>query len=169
MSSLSSLQPSASVSQLDIGVQHQDRRDLANALCNGLADTFTLHFKTLSFHWNAVGPHFYSLHQLTEAQYTDLNAAMDQIAERVRALGFVAPHSAGLLLRASTLEEAHADMSGEEMVQELLDDNERCAKSLRDAVAIAEQAEDMKTADLLTNRVGVHEESAWMLRSMLGQ
>lgn len=169
MNDLSTLHQTPAVSRLDIGVTDKQRSDLANALCNALADTFTLHFKTLSFHWNAVGPHFYSLHQLTESQYQDLNQALDVIAERIRALGFIAPHSIKTLLETSTLNEVETGMSGEKMIQQLLDDNELCAKNIRKAIRSADDAEDIKTSDLLTERVGIHEENAWMLRSMIGQ
>lgn len=169
MSDLSTLHQTPSVSRLNIGVSDEQRSDLANALCNTLADTFTLHFKTLSFHWNAVGPHFYSLHQLTESQYQDLNQALDVIAERIRALGFIAPSSIKTLLDASTLSEAEAGLSGEKMIQQLLSDNELCAKNIRKAIRSADDADDIKTSDLLTERVGIHEENAWMLRSMIGQ
>lgn len=169
MTNLSTLKQAATESELSIGVTKNDRKDLVHALCKCLADTFVLHTKTLAFHWNVVGPNFYGLHKLTEEQYQDLHQAMDSIAERIRILGFVAPQAGSFLISTSALEEAKEDMTSEEMIRDLLADNERSAKTFRFGVSMAEAANDTKTADLLSERIGVHEEHAWMLRSMLGQ
>ncbi|MBB3169430.1 Dps family protein [Simiduia aestuariiviva] len=149
------------------GIERADRSELAKFLSKALADTFLLNLKTLNFHWNVVGPLFYSLHKLTEEQYQDLTGAIDVIAERIRALGFVAPGSLTAFAKLTDIIEENGKPSAEQMIQQLADDNERCARSLRIAVSAAEELEDVKTADLLTERIGQHEENAWMLRAIL--
>ncbi|UTA47304.1 DNA starvation/stationary phase protection protein [Simiduia sp. 21SJ11W-1] len=149
------------------GITRADRSELAKFLSKALADTFLLNLKTLNFHWNVVGPLFYSLHKLTEEQYEDLTASIDVIAERIRALGFVAPGSITQYAELTDIKEETGSPSAEEMIKQLADDNERCARNLRHAVSAAEEIEDVKTADLLTERIGQHEENAWMLRAIL--
>ncbi|MDN3638564.1 DNA starvation/stationary phase protection protein [Simiduia curdlanivorans] len=149
------------------GINRADRSELATFLSKALADTFLLNVKTLNFHWNVMGPLFYSLHKLTEEQYRDLTDAIDVIAERIRALGFVAPGSLTKFAELTDIIEESGTPSAENMINQLADDNERCARSLRVAVAAAEEIEDVKTADLLTDRIGQHEENAWMLRAIV--
>ena len=149
------------------GIKRADRSELAKFLSKALADTFLLNVKTLNFHWNVVGPLFYSLHKLTEEQYQDLTDAIDVIAERIRALGFVAPGSLTKFAELTDIIEESGTPSAEDMINQLADDNERCARNLRVAVAAAEEIEDVKSADLLTDRIGQHEENAWMLRAIV--
>lgn len=149
------------------GIKRADRSELAKFLSKALADTFLLNVKTLNFHWNVMGPLFYSLHKLTEEQYRDLTDAIDVIAERIRALGFVAPGSLTKFAELTDIIEESGTPSAEDMINQLADDNERCARNLRVAAAAAEEIEDVKTADLLTDRIGQHEENAWMLRAIV--
>jgi starvation-inducible DNA-binding protein len=149
------------------GIKRADRSELARFLSKALADTVLLNVKTLNFHWNVMGPLFYSLHKLTEDQYQDLTASIDVIAERIRALGFVAPGSLTQFAALTDIVEETGTPSAEDMITQLADDNERCARNLRHAVAAAENIEDVKTADLLTDRIGQHEENAWMLRAIV--
>lgn len=152
---------------VEIGVDRKDRKALANDLSVALADTYMLYGDTQSVHWNATGPLFYSLHNLTEAQYGDLADAVDNLAERIRAIGFPAPGGLRRMVSLSELPNQPEPQSTKEMIQWLVEGNERCARSLREAVKRAEESDDVKTADLLTHRIGQHEENIWMLRSML--
>lgn len=149
------------------GVSQQDRSRLAENLAGALADTYLLYLKTQSFHWNVVGPMFYGLHKLTEEQYEDLAAAVDVIAERIRAIGFIAPGSFKQFYNLSSIQEEDGAPSAEEMIRQLIEGNELCSRKLRVSVAEAEEVDDVKTADLLTDRIGKHEENAWMLRSLI--
>lgn len=149
------------------GVDREDRKALANELSAALADTYMVYGDTQSVHWNATGPLFYSLHNLTEDQYKDLADAVDDLAERIRAIGFPAPGGLRRMVSLSQLPNRPEPQSTKDMVQWLIEGNERCARSLRDAVKLAEVSDDVKTADLLTHRIGQHEENIWMLRSML--
>lgn len=152
---------------IDIGVGRQDRKALSDELSIALADTYVLYGLTQHVHWNATGPIFYSLHKLTEGQYEDLAEAIDELAERIRAVGFFAPgglHKMLAMTRMSVVPEAH---DTDDMIRLLISANETCAKSLREAVSRAEEADDVKTADLLTERIGQHEENVWMLRASL--
>ncbi len=152
---------------IDIGVERDDRKALADALSVSLADTYVLYGLTQHVHWNASGPLFYSLHQLTETQYEDQAGAIDRLAERIRAIGFAAPggiHQMLAITRLRDLPEAH---DADDMIRLLIRGNEECAKHARDVVAEAGQVEDVMTADLLTERIGQHEENVWMLRALL--
>ena len=149
------------------GLLPGDRAELANRLSEALADTYLLYLKTQAVHWNVVGPMFIGLHKLTESQYQDMAEAIDTIAERIRAIGFLAPGSFKQFSELSSLKEMTEAVSAQEMIQQLLQDNETCSRSLRNSVAEAEKVEDVHTADLLTERIGQHEQNAWMLRSLL--
>jgi starvation-inducible DNA-binding protein len=152
---------------IDIGVDRGDRKQLANELSTALADTYVLYAATQAVHWNATGPLFYSLHNLTEAQYEDMAKAIDELAERIRAIGFPAPGGLHRMTAMSGLQRHPEPQSTEEMIRLLVAGNEHCAKTLREAVKSAEEFEDVRTADLLTARIGQHEENSWMLRAML--
>lgn len=152
---------------VETGVDRNDRKELAKELSVALADTYMVYGDTQSVHWNATGPLFYSLHNLTEAQYEDLADAIDALAERIRAIGFPAPGGLRRMISLTQLPNQPEPQSTREMIQWLIEGNERCARSLRDAVKRAEEFDDVKTADLLTHRIGQHEENIWMLRSML--
>ncbi len=143
------------------------RKQLAASLTGMLADAQTLLVKTQGVHWNVVGPLFISLHQLTEEQYNDLFSAIDQIAERIRALGYPAPKSIADMIPHSAIGEETGNPTTEEMVAALVRDNETVARRLRDAVETAEGLRDVATADLLTERLQVHEKAVWMLRAIV--
>ena len=146
-----------------------DTQKVVEALSNVLADTFTLYLKTHNFHWNVVGPMFHTLHLMFEDQYNELWLAGDVIAERIRALGHIAPGAYGEFSKLTDLQEPKPVTSAIEMVAELLRDHETCARTARKALSIARTAVDAPTEDLLTQRVMAHEKAAWMLRSMLAE
>ncbi|KPK55283.1 MAG: hypothetical protein AMJ59_24255 [Gammaproteobacteria bacterium SG8_31] len=152
---------------IDIGVERGDRKELAGELSAALADTYVLYGLTQHVHWNVTGAMFYGLHKLTEEQYEDQAEAIDELAERIRAIGFAAPgglHQMVAMTRMKEIPEAH---DAKDMLRLLISGSEACAKSLRKAVSRAEDCDDVKTADLLTKRIGQHEENTWMLRSIL--
>jgi starvation-inducible DNA-binding protein len=164
----SSLQAVTGTSKVDTGITTAKRKQVAETLSQALADSFTLYLKTLGVHWNVVGPAFFSIHKLTEAQYVDLDEAIDAIAERIRSLGHVAPASFGDFGKLSEIKSDTIPKTADEMLDTLIADNEAAAKRMRDFVAAADEADDVYTADMLTARIGKHEENAWMLRSMRG-
>lgn len=151
----------------DSGVSLMDRSSLAEHLSGALADTYLLYLKTQSVHWNVVGPLFYGLHKLTEEQYEDMAVAVDEIAERIRAIGFIAPGSFKQFTKLSSITEEDGAPTAEEMIEQLIKGNELCSRKLRASVAAAENVEDVKTAGLLTDRIGQHENNVWMLRALL--
>jgi starvation-inducible DNA-binding protein len=155
---------------IDTGVAEADRAQLADGLARFLADTATLYFKTHGYHWNVVGPEFISLHALFEEQYSELHGTVDVIAERIRALGHRAPGSYRELGALSSVPEAEAEgeLEARAMVQDLALGHEQVARSARELLPVAETAGDHPTVDLLSERIGVHEKAAWMLRSLLG-
>jgi starvation-inducible DNA-binding protein len=140
---------------------------VAEALSQVLADTFTLYLKTHNFHWNVIGPMFHTLHLMFEEQYNELWVAGDAIAERIRALGSVAPGSYREFSKLTYLRESETVRSANEMIAELLSDHETTARTARRALSVARSAVDAPTEDLLTQRVMAHEKAAWMLRSLL--
>ena len=151
------------------GMKAADRRDLANRLSVALADTYALYLKTQGFHWNVAGPLFYSLHKLTELQYEEMIPAIDDIAERIRAIGHPAPATFAQFSEMTAIDEERGVPTAEDMIEQLAEANEICSRSLREAVKAADDADDVKTADLLTNRIGQHEQNVWMLRAMLAR
>ena len=153
--------------KIDIGIDRDHREPLAEKLGDALASSYMLYLKTQGFHWNVAGPLFFSLHKLTEMQYEDLAEAIDEIAERIRSIGFPAPASLTAYADRSVVKEEPGVPTAEEMVQQLVDDNEAVTRQMREMVELAEKADDVKTADLLTGRLGQHEENAWMLRALL--
>lgn len=148
------------------GIAPRDTRVIADALAGALADSFILYLKTLGVHWNVVGSNFYGLHKLTETQYEDIDAAIDAMAERIRALGHITPASFGDYSSRSALESQTTLSTVESMLNCLVADNETIARRMREAVRIADDADDVYTADMLTARIGKHEQNAWMLRAM---
>jgi starvation-inducible DNA-binding protein len=142
---------------------------VAEALSRVLADTFTLYLKTHNFHWNVIGPMFYTLHLMFEEQYNELWLAGDAIAERIRALGCIAPGSYREFSNLSYLQETEAVPCANEMIAELLRDHKTCARTARWALSVARTTVDAPTEDLLTQRVMAHEKAAWMLRSILAE
>jgi starvation-inducible DNA-binding protein len=161
------LAPKASVSKMNTGIKGNNRQELADTLGRALAETYVLYLKTQGFHWNVVGPMFYGLHKLTEAQYQDLAEAIDEIAERIRALGFPAPATFAQFLGLSAITEMTGAPTTEEGIQALVADHETVSRTFREAVSLADEDNDIVTADLLTQRTKVHEKAAWMLRSLL--
>ena len=152
---------------VDIGIDEGDRREVADALSRLLADSYTVYLKTHNFHWNVTGPMFQTLHLMFEAQYNELALAVDAIAERIRALGFRAPGSYREFSHLSSIPEKEGVPRAEEMIRLLVAGQESIVRTARSAFTRAEKAGDQPTLDLLTQRMQVHEKTAWMLRSLL--
>ncbi|WP_119418815.1 Dps family protein [Desertibaculum subflavum] len=152
---------------IDIGISEKDRKKIADGLSHLLADTYTLYLKTHNFHWNVTGPMFNTLHLMFETQYNELALAVDLVAERIRALGFPAPGSYSAYAKLSTVKEASSVPDAEEMIRILAKDQEAVARTARKVFPLAEEANDQPTADLITQRLQVHEKTAWMLRAMV--
>jgi starvation-inducible DNA-binding protein len=151
----------------NIGIADNARRATALALTDVLADTFALYVKTHAYHWNIIGPEFATLHELFGAQYQEMWTALDAIAERVRALGEFAPHSAARLEEGSAIEPAaQPSPKAADMVRDLLDGHEALIRRARKALAAAGEAGDAASEDLLTERIAAHEKTAWMLRAI---
>ncbi|MGE0213322.1 MAG: Dps family protein [Parvibaculaceae bacterium] len=156
-----------SSAQVKTGIDSKDRKAIANALAGSLADTVVLMLKTQVVHWNVVGPTFFGLHKLTEEQYRNLFAAADELAERIRALGFPAPLNSKKLASLAHLGEEKELRSTGAMIQQLASDNETVARDMREVAKHAEEADDLVTQDMLTERMAYHEKAAWMLRSII--
>jgi starvation-inducible DNA-binding protein len=152
---------------IEIGIDTKDREAIAGGLSRLLADSYTLYLKTHNYHWNVTGPHFNTLHTMFETQYTELATAVDEIAERIRALGVKAPGSYAEFAQLASVDEARGDESAEDMIRALVTGQEAVVRTAREAFPAAERANDEPTADLLTQRMQIHEKNAWMLRSML--
>jgi len=152
---------------MNIGIKEADRKKIADGLAHLLADTYTLYLKTHNYHWNVTGPMFNSLHLMFEAQYTELATAVDEIAERIRALGFPAPGSYHQFSELSSISEEQGAPKAMEMIAQLAVDQEAIVRTARSIFPVVEAATDEPTADLLTGRMQIHEKTAWMLRSML--
>jgi starvation-inducible DNA-binding protein len=155
-------------SSLELGISEDQRVQIAEGLSRLLADTYTLYLKTHNFHWNVQGPMFNSLHLMFEGQYTELALAVDLIAERIRALGEPAPGSYSAYAKLSSIKEADGVPEAMEMVRILADDQLAVVRTARAVFPAADAAHDEPTADLLTQRMQVHEKTAWMLRATLG-
>lgn len=153
--------------QIDIGMTAEERQAIADKLAALLADSYTLYLKTHNFHWNVTGPQFNTLHEMFETQYTELAPAIDEIAERIRALGVRAPGSYAEFVELTSIKEATGDESAEDMIRALVVGQETVARTAREAFPAADAANDEPTADLLTQRMQTHEKNAWMLRSLL--
>jgi starvation-inducible DNA-binding protein len=152
---------------IDIGIPADQRAQLAEALGRVLADSTVLYAKTHGFHWNVTGPMFNTLHVMFMQQYTEIWTALDEIAERIRALGHPAPFGGGTYSRLSSIPESQGVPAALEMVRELVTGHEAVARTIRSVFPLAEAANDQPTADLLTQRLQIHEKTAWMLRSLL--
>jgi starvation-inducible DNA-binding protein len=155
--------------KLDIGIGDKDREKIVTQLSKLLADSYTLYLKTHNYHWNVTGPLFNTLHSMFEQQYTELATAVDEIAERIRALGIKAPGSYTEFAKLTSVEEGSGDESAEQMIRQLVIGQETVTRTAREAFPAADAAHDEPTADLLTQRMQVHEKNAWMLRSMLAK
>ena len=153
---------------INIGIDEKDRATIAKGLSNVLADTFTLYLTTHNFHWNVTGPMFNTLHLMFLGQYTELWAAIDPVAERIRSLGHYAPGSYAAFSKTTSVPDAPpAPPKALEMVRILVKGHEAVARTARALIPVADKAGDEPTADLLTQRLTVHEQTAWMLRSLL--
>jgi len=152
---------------IDIGISEKDRQRIAAGLAHLLADNYTLYLKTHSFHWNVKGPMFQTLHLMFMEQYNELWLALDQIAERIRALGLPAPGTSSEFAKLTSIAETPGAPDAKEMVRLLVQGHEAVAKTARKIFPAVEKANDEATADLLTQRLQVHEKTAWMLRSLL--
>ena len=152
---------------LDIGIPEKDREAIAQGLNKLLADTYVLYLKTHAFHWNVVGPMFQTLHLMFETQYNELWTSTDLIAERIRALGLPVHATWAEFVKRSSIDEREGVPEGLEMVRELVKGHEAAARTARAIFPLGERGGDESTVDLLTQRLQVHEKTAWMLRSML--
>jgi starvation-inducible DNA-binding protein len=154
--------------KIDIGISDKDREAIANGLSKLLADTYTLYLTTHNFHWNVTGPMFNTLHTMFMGQYTELWNAVDPIAERIRSLGHFAPGSYKQFSELTSLPDVPATPpKAVEMIKILVKGHEAVARTARSTFALAGEADDQPTADLLTQRLDIHEKTAWMLRSLL--
>ena len=152
---------------IDIGISDKDRAKIADALSRMLADSYILYLKTHNFHWNVTGPMFQTLHLMFMTQYTEQWNALDLIAERIRALGHPAPGSYKRYVELASIKEEDGVPSAHDMIRQLVAGQEAVARTARAAFKVADAADDQPTADLLTQRMEVHEKNAWMLRSLL--
>lgn len=152
---------------INIGLSEMHRKQLAEGLSRLLADSYTLYLKTHNFHWNVVGPMFQALHILFETQYTELALAVDEIAERIRALGYPAPGSYQQFAKLTVIQEETGIPNAKNMIKQLIEGQEAVTRTAREIFPLVEEAKDQPTADLLTRRMEVHEKNAWMLRSLL--
>jgi len=153
--------------EIDIGIADDDRKNIADGLSRLLADTFTLYLKTHNYHWNVTGPMFNTLHLMFMEQYTEMWGAVDAIAERIRALGYPAPGSYSAFARLSSIAEESELPKALAMVANLVKGHEAVVRTARRVFEIADKAGDQPTADVATQRLQIHEKTAWMLRSLL--
>ncbi len=152
---------------INIGLSEQQRTEIAGHLSRLLADTYTLYLKTHNYHWNVTGMQFNTLHTMFEQQYTELQQAVDEIAERIRALGIPAPGSYAAFSELTSISEAAGGEDADEMLRQLVIGQETVVRTARSGFPSADEANDEPSADLLTQRMQIHEKNAWMLRSML--
>lgn len=153
--------------KMDIGISDANRKEVAHGLSKLLADTYTLYLKTHNFHWNVEGPMFQTLHVMFMGQYTEMWNALDIIAERIRALGHYAPGTYSEFVKLTSIKESKAVPKANKMIEELIEGNEAVIKTARSIFDSAEKAKDQTTMDVLTQRLDIHEKTAWMLRSLL--
>ncbi len=153
--------------EINIGMSESERATIAKGLSKLLADSYTLYLKTHNYHWNVTGPMFNTLHKMFEEQYTELAEAVDLIAERIRALGHPAPGSYKAYAGLTSIKEEDGEPDAKEMIRQLVLGQETVARTAREVFPAVEKASDEPTADLLTQRMQVHEKTAWMLRSLL--
>lgn len=153
--------------KVEIGISESNRKQIADGLSHLLADSYILYLKTHNFHWNVEGSMFNTLHQMFMVQYTELWNALDLIAERIRTLGFYAPGSYKKYSQLSSISEAEENVPAREMIKQLLEGHEAVSKTARSIYPLAEAGNDEATLDVLTQRLQVHEKTAWMLRALL--
>lgn len=152
---------------IDIGITDADRKKIAKGLSALLADSYTLYLMTHNFHWNVTGPQFNSLHNMFMGQYTEQWNALDIIAERIRALGFPAPGTYKEFVKLASIQEVEGVPKAIDMIRHLVTAQEAAARTARKLFPIVDAANDQPTADVLTQRIDIHEKTAWMLRSLL--
>lgn len=152
---------------VNIGIAQPERQEISNQLSKVLADTYTLYLKTHNFHWNVTGPQFQTLHLMFETHYNELWLAVDEVAERIRALGFPSPGTGKEFGELSSIKEEPGIPDATSMIKKLVEGHEAVARTARAAFSVAEKANDQPTCDLLTQRMQVHEKTAWMLRSLV--
>ena len=167
MASKSGKRAASQQGAIDIGIDSKERKAIADGLSHLLADTYTLYLKTHNYHWNVTGPMFNTLHLMFEAQYTELALAVDLIAERIRALGYPAPGSYAQYAKLSVIKESDGVPPAEAMIADLVKGQEAVVRTARKVFPTADKANDEPTTDLLTQRMNIHEKTAWMLRAML--
>jgi len=153
--------------KINTGIPDRERKVIAEGLSKLLADSYTLYLKTHNYHWNVTGPMFQTLHLMFEAQYTELALAVDLIAERIRALGYPAPGSYQAYARLTQIDEETGTPSAEDMIRNLVTGQEAVVRTARSIFPAVDAAHDEPTADLLTQRMQIHEKNAWMLRSLV--
>lgn len=154
---------------IDIGISADDREKIVKGLSGLLADSYTLYLMTHNFHWNVTGPQFNGLHQMFMTQYTEQWNALDMIAERIRALGYPAPGTYKEFVKLASIEEVEGVPKANDMIRHLVTAQEATARTARKLFSLVNAADDQPTADLLTQRLDVHEKTAWMLRSLLDE
>lgn len=154
---------------INMGIEEKDRQEIAQGLSKLLADTYTLYLKTHNFHWNVTGSMFQTLHLMFEQQYNELALAVDQIAERIRALGFFAPGSYREFSQLSSIKDEEEIPDAHEMVRLMVEGQETVIRTARSVFPVVDRVNDEPSADLLTQRMQVHEKTAWMLRSLLAE
>ncbi|MCC6275473.1 MAG: DNA starvation/stationary phase protection protein [Leptospiraceae bacterium] len=154
------------MSKIDIGIPDSNRKEISDGLSKLLADTYTLYHKTHGYHWNVTGPMFNTLHLMFMEQYTELWNSIDIIAERIRSLGFFAPTGYSNLTKLTSIEDDKDVPNASSMINNQVKGNEAVIKTARNILKSAESANDQATLDLLTQRLNIHEKTAWMLRSM---
>ena len=152
---------------INIGISEKDRRKVADGLSKMLADTYTLYLKTHNFHWNVTGPMFQTLHLMFMTQYTEIWTAVDMVAERIRGLGYPAPGTYKEFAALTSIKESSGVPNAKEMIKQLVAGQEAVVRTARELLPVAEKVGDQPTVDLLSARMLVHEQNAWMLRSLL--
>lgn len=153
--------------EINDGITAEHRKKIANSIATLLADTYSLYLKTHNYHWNVTGMMFNTLHLMFETQYTELALAVDSIAERIRALGFIAPGSYMEFSKLTKIKEHDGDLDAIAMIKDLIMSHEIVIKTAREVLDFAEKANDQSTLDLLTQRLQIHEKTVWMLRSLV--
>jgi starvation-inducible DNA-binding protein len=154
-------------SSMNIGIDEKDRKQVCRGLSKLLADSYLLYLKTQNYHWNVTGKMFQSLHNMFEEQYQDLAEAVDEIAERIRALGEFAPGTFSQFAKVTSIKEENGIPTAEEMIHNLVVGNEAVVTTAREIISLCDDAEDDVTADLMVERMQRHEKNAWMLRSLI--
>lgn len=155
------------MSKIDIGLKEKDREAIAEGLSALLADSYTLYLQTHNFHWNVTGPQFRELHLMFEEHYNELALAVDEIAERIRTLGFIAPGTYKAFAKLSSIQEVDDIPAATEMVKILTKGHEQVVKTCRKVLKVAQEANDESSASLVSDRMRIHEKTAWMLRATL--